>query len=273
MKKYLVFLFSILLNVCIAQRVAVVVADNDMSNVSEQQLMRSVNALALKSDYPVILEISLTEEQYETINGIDTREVFNSNLSVNVLDVITDKTLGSFDHQIVGSAKNKRNLGRGISQAIRKKKKQLQKNITESLENVSALSCDEITSQMKNFANIGEEKSALYLIQYAPKDCANALAMKEELYVAYQKANCQKHITKANALIAVDNYTSAAREIINVDPVSPCADELTPIIEQLDAKVDLDKNRLFSAYLEYAKSEQRLESEYRSKLIDILIFN
>lgn len=270
--KYIFSLVLILsLNFASAQKAVITISDNGMACVSPEQLTKAVSSLGLKIDYPVALDLSLSEEQYETINGIDTREVFNSNLNIQYNDLITGKTLSSHDYQLLGSAKNKRVLYKGLAQAVRKKKKQIQKHLNESLKDRSALSCAEAIAGMKKCQIAGDFQIALELSQYAPENCPQIDDLKGEIYSYYQDAYCSAHLVKVKAYIAVDDFTNAAREIIKVDPDSDCSEELLPLIKQLDGEVEKESENYFEAYLEYVKSEDRTKSDFRSRLIDILI--
>ena len=250
MKSIFSSIFLVFSFVASTQSALIKVSDNSMTNVSDEAVEKVLQALGLKVSYPMILDVYLSSEQYETINGIDTREVFNSNLNIQVVDLLTGKLLESNDYQLVGTAKNKRVVSRGLSQAIRKKKKLIQKDLKEIAKDNPALSCSDLGKQMDQLATLKKYQEALYLSQFAEPECQASTSAREKIYIAYQKANCHQHVINAKAYIAADNYDGAMKEIIRVDPHGLCNTELETVVEGLDQKLDADKSQLYNAYIE-----------------------
>ncbi len=270
------FIFSFLL-MCLgfhtgfSQKAIVRISDNNMASLQDAQFKKALTGLGLRFDYPIALDVSLSEEQYETINGLDTREVFNANLNVQYTDLITGKILDSKDYQLMGSAKNKRVLYKGLSQAVRKKKKQIQKDVTTILDDKEPLGCDQVVAAMKENRQLGQYQQALQLSPYAPDACTQVAPLRQQIYADYQARNCTAHLVKVKAFMAVDDYRGASREIVKVDPESDCSDDLLVLVTELDEKVQSEKDKTLEAYIEYVKSENRGESAFRSRLIEILI--
>ena len=265
------FIFVVISSVVFAQRPVVKVTNNGMVNVSSDELGNAVDALGLSTSYPLVIELSLSEAQYESIVGIEKREVFNSILSIHMIDVISTKTLQSFDYQLIGSARNKQSLSSELTRAIRKKKRSIQKDVNSVLKDKVSLSCDETVTAMQNISNMGNFIEAMALQQYGPGQCPQSNVAKEKIYSQYQQKNCQGHLIKVKSLIAVDDYNAAAKEIMNIDPNSNCGDEVLPLIDLLDKNNNESRIELFEAYAQYARNKDVENTDFRSQLIQILM--
>jgi hypothetical protein len=178
------------------------------------------------------------------IEGMQDRKAVKVNLNLRVLNAVSGETFASSDVVLTASGTTEDEaVGRAL-QNIRQNNPALRRELNALDAKVRAhyqAHCADVLTAAAAHEQRKEYAAALALLHSVPQGtpCFNEVAArKAAVFVLLQTANCQNLLTRADAHVAANNFTSALLLLSQTDATAPCAADVKSRIATLETKVD-----------------------------------
>jgi hypothetical protein len=121
--------------------------------------------------------------------------------------------------------------------------------------------CGQVRAEAERVAATGDYEQALAILLSVPAEAEGCYAQLEavtaSLYTRYLKRNCQGQLLQAKADVAGNQFLTGLQSAAQIDPESSCYREAQQFIASTESKINAEERRLWSAYREDRRSEQK----------------
>lgn len=225
-------------------------------------------------ELPLFLECTLTDGEKHEIMGTEKRQVQTAYLSITIFNVTDNTKVATKDFKLSSSGETQREAYKKLPNSIRQKSKSIVSWMNKSVEDIEPVTCAKLKSAATQHLLSKQYTEAYELTTFNVKDCSEELSeLSHKIFRAYQKAECQNILAAAKSYLSIDDFRSAAREIIRIDPEANCGEEIQAVIDAIGDNYDEEKDEKYQLYLQYLKTKEKDFEQRRAFYESILLKN